>query len=74
MTPAAINVWVTVCCDNIVGVASSQARADELYRCGHAQDSFCCFTEVREIDAVSKPAWQPPRRHRMPVEQEALPL
>jgi len=66
-------VWLAACCDNVIGVASSKAKADELYRCGHGQDSSCCWIEECEVDAVCTPAPQPPR-HRPPVIQEALPL
>jgi len=68
-----MKVWVVVCCDNITGVASSQAKADELYRCGHGEDSACCFTEACEVDALPAKSWQPPPRHRIAVEQLALP-
>jgi hypothetical protein len=66
-------VWVAVCGDNITGAASSRAEADRLYRCGHGQDSFCCYLQPCEVDAVpvSPP---PPPRHRPPVFEDPLPL
>lgn len=69
----AATVWVVVCCDNVTGVASSQAKADELYHCGHGEDSPCCWTEEFEVDAVRERPPRPPR-HRPPVIQEAFPL
>jgi hypothetical protein len=68
-----VKVWVAVCSDNVTGVASSQAKADELYGCGHGEDSFCCWAEEVEVDAVRKSVPRAPR-HRPPVIQEALPL
>jgi hypothetical protein len=68
-----VKVWVVVCSDYVAGVASSQERADELYGCGHGQDSLCCWTEEREVDAALRAASRP-ARHRPPVIQEALPL
>lgn len=70
---AGVKVWVVVCCDNGVGVASSQAKADELYGCGHGQDSFCCFTAQYEVDAAARSEPRPVR-HRPPVIQDELPL
>lgn len=64
-----VRVWVVVCCDNITGVASSLAKADDLYRCDHGQDSLCCFTEEREVDARPARVWQPSPRHGRAVEQ-----
>jgi hypothetical protein len=69
-----MKVWVTICSDNVVGVATTLAKADELYGCGHGQDSYCCFTEECEVDAADKPPWRPPRCSRPPIVQEALPL
>jgi hypothetical protein len=69
-----VKVWVVVCRDNVAGVASSLAKADELYGCGHGQDSSCCFTVECEVDAVERKPWQPPRCSRRPMVQEALPL
>ena len=43
----ATTVWAVVCCDNVAGVASIKAKADELYHCGHGEDSLCCWTGVR---------------------------
>jgi hypothetical protein len=48
-------VWLAVCCDNVTGVASSQVKADELYRCGHGQDSSCCWIDECEVDACARP-------------------
>jgi hypothetical protein len=74
-TPGGVmKVWVTICSDNIAGVASTLDKAIELYGCGHDQDSYCCFIEEHEVDAAEKLPWQPPRCSRPPVVQEALPL
>lgn len=69
-----MKVWAVVCCDNIAGVASSLELAGELYRCGHGEDSLCCFTEEREADAQGTHPRQPPPRHGRAFEQMALPL
>lgn len=68
-----MTVWVVVCCDNVAGVASSPEKALGL-SCSHGEDSFCCFTEQHEVDAVRREPWRPTPRHRQPVMQEALPL
>lgn len=68
-----MKVWVAVCCNNVTGVASSQAKADELYGCGHCQDSLCCWIEECDVDAARKRPPRPPR-HRPPVIQDELPL
>lgn len=67
-----MKVIVTVCCDNPVGVASTQAIADELHRCGHDQDSPCCFSMPFEIDDPNKPVRQLPPRHPVQSAQLAL--
>jgi hypothetical protein len=69
-----MKVWVTICSDNVVGVASTLDKATELHGCGHGQDSHCCFAEEHEVDGAERPAWRPPRCSRPPIIQEALPL